>query len=191
MTAVVINTGTTTEPNDTQLNNQTIELGSTAGAAATLVFSGDSGITFSSPTLNQTSVIDSAVPGQTTPEQSVLLALGTFINQGSILANGPAGSTFTLQVSQAATGTAAGYFINDQLIAATVGNTLDISIGTNAEFFNPGEVLANGGYINISAAPGAIVGGLAPVAGVFAMQNGGTIEDNTALTPGADGSSPY
>src|SRR6185437_12998077 len=74
----------------------TIEVGGTAGPAA-VQFPGGL-FSYAVPTIGQTSLITSAVTGQTTAEQTELLAQGVFVNQGTILADGPVGSTFTVEV---------------------------------------------------------------------------------------------
>jgi hypothetical protein len=85
------------------LNNNTLHVGGTSVAAA-LVMNGDTNNTSfnpsaGNPSLDQTSVIDSAVPGNTTAETTQIYANGYMINEGSILADGPAGSQFSLIIA--------------------------------------------------------------------------------------------
>jgi hypothetical protein len=91
---------------NTQLTSNTIYLGGTAGTVAALSGVGDSSTTFMSPSLDQNSAITSAMPtvgtfvGNTSAaETSLLDAPGMFINEGSIIANGPAGSSFTIAIA--------------------------------------------------------------------------------------------
>ncbi len=162
-----------------------IEVGGTAGPAA-VQFPGGL-FSYAVPTIGQTSVITSAVTGQTTAEQTELLAQGAFVNQGTILANGPVGSTFTVEVQ---TGTSpAGYFFNYGSIEVDVGNAMTIVVGAGSEFFNANSVVANGGSLLLTTTGSAMAGGLGPVRGVYALKNGGTIEDNTGIPSGAGGNS--
>jgi T5SS/PEP-CTERM-associated repeat protein len=171
--------GTVDVPTDTKLSDNTIHIGGTAGAA-TVVFTGTAGTTLTAPTVDNGSTIDSAVPGQTTAEQSVLDAIGTFVNQGLILADGPTGSTFTIAVDP--NGSAPGYFYNPGTIEADAGNTIDIVVGSTSEIFNSGLILANGGSVLITTTGSdQIVGGYAPIVGLVAIQDGGTVEFNAAL----------
>jgi T5SS/PEP-CTERM-associated repeat protein len=166
----------------------TIELGGTAGTIAALAVSGDDLTTFGSPTANAATVIDTAVPGHTTAETSVLDAAGTFVNEGTVLANGPAGSVFTIDVGATLiNGTLApGYFFNPGTIIADAGNTLIINIGASSELFNTGVIIANGGTVKLTAAPGAISGGDAPVRGFNLIEGGGTLETQASY-PASDG----
>ncbi len=183
--------GTTLVTNGTsiitgQVIGGTIEVGGTAGPAV-VQFPGGV-FSYAVPTIGQTSTITSAVTGQTTQEQSELLAQGVFVNQGTILADGPVGSTFTLAVQ---TGTsAAGYFFNYGSIAVDAGNAMTIAVGSGSEFFNGNSVVANGGSLLITTTGSAIAGGMAPIGGLYAVENGGTLENNTGFPSGAGGSGP-
>lgn len=177
--------GTVVNSPDVHLTANTIEAGGTTSVAAG-IFTGNSLVTYANPTLNSMTLFDMSVPGQTTAEQALLDAIGTFVNQGTVEANGPAGSSLTIDVQQGTSG-AAGYYFNYGTIAVNSGNTLTISIGPNAEFFNVGSVVDNGGSLFITAAPSAIAGGAAPVVGPIILENGGTVEDNTAFPAGVSG----
>ena len=78
------------------------------------------------------------MPGNVTAENSLLDASGLFVNDGTILADGPTGNTFTLMIAGSTTGSgvAPGYFANYGTIQADIGNTLSIAIGGSAAFFN-------------------------------------------------------
>ncbi|HSU07022.1 MAG TPA: hypothetical protein VLI93_15770, partial [Acetobacteraceae bacterium] len=132
--STIINTGTTiTEPFDFQLQNQTIEIGSTTTATAAVIFSGDSLLSMARPSVDTTSEITGQVPGQTTAETARLGSLGIFINAGTIAANGPAGSTLTIDIEPSGS-TIPGRFINDGLITVAAGNTALVTLGSNSAF---------------------------------------------------------
>ena len=104
------------------------------------------------------------MPGQTTHEQTVLEANGTFVNRGTIAADGPTGSTFTINVGTSCA--AAGFFINQGQIDVDAGNTLAIVVGPRSEVFRPGGIIDNGGSLLITTiGSNQIVGGYAPVSG--------------------------
>ena len=186
--AVINPGGTILLGSGSNFNDNTLTVGGTASAAA-LVMNGDTNQTsFGDPTLNDTSVIDSDVPFNSSAETTLIDADGQIINEGSILANGPAGSHFTLAIGSGSvtnypSGTAVvsfqpGYFFNTNLIEATQGNTLTIQIGANAELFNGGEILSDGGDVIIAASTSAIAGGMAPERGIVGIAGGGTVEVN-------------
>ena len=177
---------------DTQFSGDTIELGGTAEVAA-LSIVGDSGMDLSNPTFTGTTVLSSAVPGNTTAETSVIDAAGTFVNQGTIIADGPAGSSFTIAITGTTLGGTfePGYAYNPGLIEADAGNTLTISVGASSELFNTGSIVADGGTVVIEAAASAIAGGYAPVRGFAVIEGGGTLETNSAYAPTVSGTTPY
>jgi T5SS/PEP-CTERM-associated repeat protein len=191
---VIIPNGTVVTDFDPNLVGNIVEIGGTGGVTAAAIFPGDSLTNFGTPTLDAATVIDLLVPGHTTAESVLLGASGTFVNQGSILADGPAGSSTTIAVQQtfemsgSSTVTLPGYFINYGLINVSPGNTLTISIGANSELFNAGAIIDNGGSLLITSAASAIVGGVATAVGPILVGDGGTIEDNAALPSTANGS---
>jgi hypothetical protein len=84
----IIAFGTVDEPTDAMLSGNLFAIGGTGGAA-TIVFNGDAATEVATPTVDAASTIDTQVPGQTTAEQTVLDANGTFVNHGSIEAEMP------------------------------------------------------------------------------------------------------
>ncbi len=185
MANTIVTSGTITVPNDQALG--TIQVGGTSGIAAVLA-SGDAAMDYANPDIAPGVLID-AVQGKSAPEQSLLDAQGNFVNRGTIAADGPAGSSFTVAIAPSPS--LAGYFANDGTIAADAGNTLTISVAAGAEFFNPGLVAVNGGSLDlIAAGTASIAGGLAPENGLFTISNGGTFEDGIA-TPGSAGGSSF
>ena len=184
-------TGMVLLPLDTSLVANTLEIGGTA-AAAGLTSTGDARIDFANPTFDAATVVTSAVPGNTTAETTVLDAFGVTVNQGTILADGPAGSTFTLAIAgTTVNGTfQPGYAYTSGLIQADTGNTLTITIGGTAELLNVGSVVADGGTVRIVASPSAIAGGLAEVRGFYVVEGGGTLEINTGYSQSVSGTLP-
>jgi T5SS/PEP-CTERM-associated repeat protein len=174
----IIATGTMLVPLDAQLNSNTLEIGGTAGVTAGGVFTGDALVNYAAPTFDAATVLDLLVPGQTTAESGLLEALGTFVNQGSILADGPTGSSLTIDIAGTTiNGTfQPGYYFNPGLIEADAGNTLTINVGASSEVFNASSIIANGGDVLITADPSAIAGGIAAVAGFYVVEAGGTLE---------------
>jgi len=183
--------GTVLTALDTQFNSNIIELGGTAAIAA-LSMMGDSGMNFANPTFAGTTVLSSSVAGNSTAESSVLDAAGSLVNKGTILADGPAGSSFTIAISGTTiNGTyQPGYFINYGTIIADAGNAMTIAIAGTSELFNTGEIIANGGSLFIDAASNAIAGGYAPVVGMALIEGGGTIETNQTYAGTISGTAP-
>ena len=100
----IIPSGNAITPAGSQLNNNTVDIGN-----GTISLSGDPGITYFTPTLDNSSTIQSMVTS--TAVAAHIVAAGSFINQGFIAANGTlAGSSFTIDIT--ADGTNPGYFIN-------------------------------------------------------------------------------
>ncbi len=184
MPSTVVSGGVTATAIDARQKSQTIVVGGTAGLAG-IAFTGDAAITPLAPTLDSASVIASLLPGQTRPGASLLQATGVFVNQGTVLANGPAGSSFTIAVQPA--GTIAGSFINAGQVVINAGNTMTIAVAGTASFANSGRILANGGSLLIAA---AAPGGLAPVTGLIAVAGGGTVEIAAAVPQGTGEASP-
>ncbi len=177
---VLITFGTVDASANQIFSDNYIAIASTTGLPATLVFDNDATTGLSHPTIAD-STVSNHVSGQTTEAQTVLDANGTFVNQGTIIANAVApGSTYTINVDQ--NGANPGYFINQGLIEADAGNTLDIVVGATSEILNSGLILANGGSVLITTSgSGQIVGGYAPIIGLVAIQDSGTVEFNAAL----------
>ena len=182
----IVTSGTVSLALDQTLNASTIDLAGTAGAAG-LSFTGDAAIGLSLPSIGPASVVQSAVPGQNSAGTTVLTTNGDFLNQGTILANGPTGSTFTLNIQPNGNGTAAalapGYFVNDGIIAANAGNTLTVNIAGTAVLFNTGTIIANGGSVFINVATDALYAGYAGADGIALIENGGTFETNVSVSP--------
>jgi fibronectin-binding autotransporter adhesin len=184
----IIPSGTVVAQQDAQLHSNTVEIGGTAGATAAISFTGDALLNAATPTVDSGAVFDMLVPGQTTAESALLLSAGTFINQGSIIADGVAGSSFTVDVTS--NGTAPGYFINYGQMTVQAGDTLTIAVGANSEFFNAGEIAVNGGSLFVNVSPSAIAGGYAPVFGAIVIDGGGTVETNAGYASSVSGQSP-
>ena len=188
----IVTTGTVVEPVNAQLKGNTIEIGGTAGGTAEIDFVGKRNLAFDNPTVNNKSLITSAVSGVTGPVAAVLDAAGTFINQGSIVAHGTVGSTFTINVHQTTIGTATlpGYFINYGEVIADKGNKMTINVGGTSALLNVGLLEANGGKLVISGDPTGIAHGYAPVVGIAEIKNSGIIEANYAYPADVSGAVP-
>ncbi|HEY1935903.1 MAG TPA: hypothetical protein VGG99_28185, partial [Acetobacteraceae bacterium] len=186
VTAGTVNTGT-----HTNLTNNTVELGGTTGIAAFSAL-GDSETSLTSPTIDGNSIITSAVPGNTSAEQSLLSAGGIFINEGQIEADGPAGSSFTIAISDATIdGTLQpGYFINYNQIQVAPDNSMTITVAGTSELLNAGEIEVDGGTLVINAATDAIAGGYAPGTGVIVIDGGGTVVTNVDYASNISGIPP-
>ena len=183
----IVTTGTAVMPFDGTLSGETVLIGGTTGAE--IDFSGDTARTAGAPSMDGSTVMSSAVPGAASPLSTVLNAAGTFFNDGAILANGPAGSTFTVNVVQGATG-APGYFFNYGSMVADAGNTLAINVGATSELFNVGQIVADAGTVTVNGATAAIAGGYAPVLGLGVIEAGGTLDNGYAYPAGIAGSVP-
>ena len=183
--SAIVASGTLLGGNNTHLNGNTLFLGSAA-----FITGGDNSITFMSPTFDFQTVLTSAIPGASAAESSLLVATGRFVNQGTIDAAGPAGSTFTIDVTTA--GTVPGTFINYSQISVESGNAMTIDIAGTSELMNASAIQVNGGTLVINAATNAIAGGYAPVGGGTAIiDGGGTLETNVGYASTASGSTPY
>ncbi len=134
--------GTITLDLDAQLVGMTVEFGATADGPATLIFTGDGATT----STDANTLLTTAVPGTATAESSEIEAQGTVVNNGSIAAAGPAGSSLTLDISGATIGetTLSGDFVNAGQISVAAGNTLGISVASGATFANSGAIDVNG-----------------------------------------------
>jgi T5SS/PEP-CTERM-associated repeat protein len=174
----IVTSGTVIAPLNTQVNDITLDVGGLGGVPAALLFSGNSNTGLATPTLNAAAVVQSAVPGHTGPETTVLNADGTFVNDGSILADGSAGSIFEINIGATTVGTvlAPGYFFNPNLIQADAGNTLIINVGSESSIFNSSSIVADGGTVVVNADPAAIAGGVAGLAAFWVVEGGGTLE---------------
>jgi T5SS/PEP-CTERM-associated repeat protein len=190
----VITSGNVVLTDDETLADTMIEIGGTAGSVAVISLSGDSAITFGNPSLGGDSTITSALSQPAgSPETTQLDAGGIFVNEGTVLADGSAGSSFTIEISGTTiAGTFyPGYAYNAGLIQADAGNTLIIDIGASSELFNAGTIVADGGTVQILAGTSAIAGGYAPVKGVAVIEGGGTLETNAAYEPTVTGTGPF
>ena len=185
----LVDTGTVDISTDSTFHGNTVELGQGATAAwsATLAFTGSTaGITFSNPTVDPGSIITTGPAGAA--GSATIDSAGSFINQGSIVANDPFGGTFTVNIHQ--NGTSPGFFINYGEMIADAGNSMTISVGGTSELFNVGLLQANGGTLVVNASSAAIVGGFGPVQGIALITNGGTFETNNAYPSGFSGAFP-
>ncbi|MBS0641893.1 MAG: hypothetical protein JSS43_18675, partial [Proteobacteria bacterium] len=182
---MIVPSGTVIGALDLQLIGNTVDVGSTVGPAAALVFSGDAGINVLQPSLDPATVVQTAVPGQAGAEAAVLWANGYFANAGTIRANGPAGSALTVNINSTSLGTAQplepGYFFNPGVMEADAGNTLVINVGSASALFNSNSIVANGGTVVINTDPAAIAGGVAGEAAFFVVRGGGTLETQAAI----------
>lgn len=186
----LVTSGTVWLPLDATLNGNTVEVAGTAGAAG-LLFSGDAALNLTTPTIDQATTVESLVQGQIAAGATVLDTLGTFINGGTIEANGPKGSTFTIDVAQDTTGNA-GVFINYNEIDVAAGNAMTIIAGTNAAFYNASGIQVAGGSLDLTTSgTGAFDGGYAPLRGVVVISQDGTVEDNIAYGTAVGGAAPY
>jgi hypothetical protein len=167
---------------DTELNGNLIEL-----SGATIEFSGDSG---QQALLDSNTQLITSVAGVTTPADSTLKAFGNVTNAGMIDADGPAGSTLTINIETLFGGpTQTGFFINAGTIEAEAGNTVTILIGNNDELVNDGAIVALGGHIDIQAGFAFASGSIAADTGFFLIAQGGSIETN-ASPSGTGGHDP-
>ncbi|MDE2580414.1 MAG: Hint domain-containing protein, partial [Rhodospirillales bacterium] len=185
---VIITSGEPILPLDATLSATTVEVAGTAGVAS-ILFQGDGGLTLTNPTVDSQSVIESSVQGQSGPGATVLDSLGTFINEGTIAANGTLGSSFTIDIAQGTSGNA-GIFINDGEIDVASGNAMTIAVGNNAALYNDSAIQVQGGSLLITATGTPFDGGYAPVRGVVVIGGGGTVEINTGYTASAGGALP-
>ena len=152
-----------------------------------LVFTGDSLVNHGTPSLDSATLITTAA-GLVVAQSSTIDANGNFVNEGSILADGAAGSSLTINIGATVLNgtTLPGYFYNPSVIQADAGNTLTIAIGTTSELFNTGSIVADGGTVKITVNPSAIAGGDGPVRGFEDIEGGGTLE-TAAYYPASDG----
>jgi T5SS/PEP-CTERM-associated repeat protein len=183
--SAIVASGTVLGGNNTQFSANTLFLGSAA-----FVSEGDATfINYMTPTVDSQTLITSAVPGASAAENSLLVAAGQFVNQGNIDADGPIGSTFTIQVTT--DGTLPGTFINYNQISVESGNEMVIDIAGTSELMNVGELDVNGGTLVINAATNAIAGGYAPFAGLLVINSGGTLETNASYGTAVAGVPPF
>ena len=156
--------GTITLDLDAQLVGMTVEFGATAEGPATLIFTGDSATT----STDANTLLTTAVPGTATAESSEIEAQGTVVNNGTIAAAGPAGSSLTLDISGATIGetTLSGDFVNAGQISVAAGNTLGISVASGATFANSGAIDVNGA----AAITGSLTG-----SGTVSLGSGATL----------------
>ncbi len=186
MSDVLVNTGSViAEPNDTTLTALTvpprIEMGGTAGVPATVIFTGDSAITPANPTFGPGVLVDAQIAGQTTAEQSLLDLLGISVNAGTIAADGPAGSTFTIDV--AANGTIIGNFVNTGTLAVLAGNEMLLAGASGSTVSSTGTVsVAAGGTLAID---NAVLGGTVVNNGSILVVGDGTTQAGTVEVSGA------
>lgn len=176
---------------DATFQNNTLVLGGTLNPAV-LSFSGDNSVSLSNPTLDNNSSITSAVPGNSTAETSVINAAGVFINDGTINADGPAGSNFTIAISGTTlNGTyQPGIFVNYNAIDIAAGNTMTITVGGTSELLNPGVIQVDGGSLIVNVSSNALAGGYAPVIGTVVILGGGTVETNAGYASNVAGIIP-
>ena len=119
--------------------------------------------------------------------------VGGFLNTGSIVASGPAGSTSTITVyGTTLNGTyVPGVFINQGEIDVAAGDTLVIAIGATSELLNASLISVDGGYLDIQASGNSTAGGYAPVDGVIVVAGDGTVETNAIYGTNVAGVIPY
>jgi T5SS/PEP-CTERM-associated repeat protein len=182
--SAIVTSGTVLGGNNTQLNNNTLYIGSAA-----FIVSGDTSVIYQFPSFDDQTVLTSAVPSASSAESSLLVATDRFVNQGTIDADGPAGSTFTIQVTT--DGTLPGTFINYNQISVESGNEMVIAIAGTSELMNVGAIQVNGGTLVVNAATNAIAGGYAPVGGIAIIDGGGTLETNASYGTAVAGTPPY
>ena len=162
---------------DTQLSGNLIEL-----SGATIEFSGD---IFGSADFDSNTQIITSVAGVTTPTNSTLDAFGNFENDGMIDADGPAGSSLTINIETLfGAPTTLGFFRNTGTIEAEAGNTVTIVVSNNGELVNDGAIVALGGHIDIQAGFASSNGGISGETGFFLIAQGGSIETSASPTSG-------
>ncbi len=187
----IITAGMVLMPSDATFSSNTIEIAGTGGTAAALQTNGDGSITLNHPTVDQATIIESLVQGQSAAGTTLLDSLGTFVNQGTIEANGTLGSTFTIDVQTGIAGNP-GIFINESEIDVAAGNAMTIAVGPNAAFYNASLIQVAGGSLDIATVgTGQFDGGYAPLRGVVVISKGGTVENNTAYGTTVGGVAPY
>lgn len=160
----IVPSGTVVLPTDQILTGNTYAIGGTSGTTAALSFSNDQPFSLATPALDTASIVDLLVPGVTTAETMLLLAAGTFINQGSILADGPAGSSSTILLQHV---TAPLPFISEGLLSVSAGNLLTVS-----------GSLPGAGIPPIGLPPDSVPAELLNDVGTLLVQSGGTLVTN-------------
>ena len=182
---IVVNDATIALDVDATLNSNTLFLTGTTTLDFTGDITGSTVISIGNPSLDGRTVIsnDPLPPADTT-----LNFDGYNINEGTLVSNGGAGSSLTINVNQ--NGPAPGFFLNYGVIAADTGNTVTIAVNGTSELFNAGLVYANGGTVVFDGGTG-IAGGYAPMLGDLALVGGGgTLELNAGYPSGTKGSNP-
>jgi hypothetical protein len=187
----VVNNATIAAGVDSTLSGNTLFLTGTT----TLDFTGDTigtgsggnaGISLANPTIDGASLISNDPPAS--PASTTLNFAGYTVSQGTIVSDGAAGSSLTVNITQ--DGTAPGFFLNYGNIEADTGNSVTIAVAGTSELFNAGLVYANGGSVLINGGTG-VAGGYAPMLGGIALVGGGgTLELNAGFPAGTAGASP-
>lgn len=191
-----VNNSTIAFDADTTLNSNTLFLTGTTTldfigeiTGSTIISNGtttiNNGISIGDPTLDGTTVISNdPLP----PSSTTLNFAGYNINDGTLIGNGGAGSSLTINVTQ--DGANPGYLLNYGDIGADRGNTVTIAVTGTSELFNAGLIYANGGTVIIDGGSG-IAGGYAPMlGGVALIGDSGTLELNAGYPSGTKGSNP-
>ena len=158
---------------------------------------GNSPPSFQNPSIDDKSEITSDVQsagsftGNTTAERSLLGSAGYFVNEGTIAADGPTGSSFTLAITgTTVSGTLLpGYFINYSTIDVAAGNSMTITVDGTSELYNVGEIVVSGGSLLFDAAAGAIDGGYAGGLGSVLIEDGGTVETDASYPSNSNSTS--
>ena len=188
-------TGIVLLPPNANLIGNTLEIGGTAGTITGLFETGNTATSLANPTFAGSTVVTSAVPGDTAAETTLLSEAGVSVNEGTILADGPAGSTFTIAISATTLNGVfqPGYAYNTGVIQADAGNTLTINIGSSSALFNVGTIVSDGGTVVVSASTAALAGGFMPVRGFYDIEGGGTIitAEYEPASDGTNGSHEY
>jgi hypothetical protein len=180
--SVSVNTGTMLTPLDATLNGSTIQIAG-VGPEAVLGFVGDAGITATNPSIDAESTISNLISGQSAAGTTLLDAVGAFVNQGSILADGPGGSSFTIDVEQNAT--IPGVFSNYGTILVGAGNQMTIATGAGTELLNAGTLITSDGTLEVT---GGITGtGMLEIMGNAVLRLDGSVAAGTPIVFSADG----
>jgi hypothetical protein len=182
----IINTGTAVAV-DAQFTANTIVLG-----GGTIAFDNDTG-SLSGSSIDSNSVI--ALTGGGVASAQVIMT-GGFANDGTIVADGAAGSTLTIAIPGSPS--LPGDFINDGLIAADAGNGVTLSVGSGSELYNSGSVfvavaLGGGSVTNASGgrieADGSLKAAVEFTGGLGTVSNHGSIYGtDVGIDLGAGGS---
>jgi T5SS/PEP-CTERM-associated repeat protein len=179
---VIVNAGTLLLPLDPQLTGNTVFLQN-----ATLVLYGDTLTSLNAPTFDSATEITTGTSTLTTAFTTALDAYGIFINEGSIQADGPAGSQFTIAVAGTTINSVfvPGTLINDGRIEVDAGNAMTIAVSGTSDLFDAGTLLVDGGTLTYSATSVAVLPSLLSGSALTLIEANGTLTQTANATIGA------